>query len=172
MARAKDKKTGLTQQQEAFCQNILKGMTQYEAYKEAYNVTTTDRDTTDNDAYKLAQKPEIITRLTQLKDTLEKKTLDKIEYTREMSFKVFDENITGLKKRLEEVLADPDLTQKDKAYLENMLRKNIKEQEEMKAKLWSLFVEKKEVDIKGSFLSVSLSEERLLEILNPKKTIN
>ena len=70
----------LTAKQEKFCQNIVKDMNQYEAYIDAYDVkTTTKRETTDNDAYKISSKPEIITRIKFLREPVIAKTRRTLE---------------------------------------------------------------------------------------------
>lgn len=139
----------LTTKQETFCQNIaLEEMNQTQAYRNAYNTKNMKPETIHNNAYKLLQNSEVATRINKLKTDLQEKTINKIVYTREQSFKVFDDNIKSLKERLNEVLKDKEMSLKDKAYLENALRKNIKEQEEQKAKLWSLYVDKKEIAVK------------------------
>lgn len=65
---------------EKFCQNYVKGMTQYDAYLDAFNVKPdTKRETTDNDAYKLMQSPEIIARIKELQEPVVKKTQRTLE---------------------------------------------------------------------------------------------
>lgn len=71
----------LTAKQENFCKNIAKGMTQYDAYKDAYDTNTDDRDTVDNDAYKTAKKPEVAARIEELRNIATKDvkiTLEKL----------------------------------------------------------------------------------------------
>ena len=56
----------LTVKQEKFVQGLFKGLTQREAYKQAYNTENMKDATIDNNAYKLAQTSEIITSLKEL----------------------------------------------------------------------------------------------------------
>lgn len=71
----------LTAKQEKFCQEIVKGKTQYESYCIAYpeQVDTSKRETLDNNAYMLSKKSEIIARI----DELRKPAIDKVNITLE-----------------------------------------------------------------------------------------
>lgn len=72
-----DKK--LTPKQEKFCQNIAKGMSQYDSYKDAYNVAkTTKRETVDNNAYETSEKGEIKARIKNLRESIFSKSIEKI----------------------------------------------------------------------------------------------
>lgn len=55
----------LNARQEKFIQNIVSGMTQRQAYKDAYKVNY-DQDAIDNNAYKLFNKAEVQTRYKEL----------------------------------------------------------------------------------------------------------
>jgi len=127
----------------------LENRTQHESYCLTYpkQAKNSSRETIDCHASNLMKNDKILTRIAYLKKTLEEQTIKEIVYTRQDSFKVFDENVRELKIRLKEIANDTELSFKDKIYLENMLRKNIKEQEEQKAKLWSLYVEKKALNV-------------------------
>ena len=59
--------TGLTSKQERFSTLLAQGLTQYEAYRQSYNVTSTVRNTVDSDASQLAAEPKIAQRVAQLK---------------------------------------------------------------------------------------------------------
>lgn len=61
---------GLTNKQELFCQEIVKGKSNYEAFINAGYATNGKRETIDNDAYKLTQKPEIIARIKELRQPI------------------------------------------------------------------------------------------------------
>lgn len=56
----------LTPKQEKFCQQMAKLGNQYKAYCKAYSTKRMKRETIDNNAYKLMQNNEIITRLKEL----------------------------------------------------------------------------------------------------------
>jgi hypothetical protein len=74
----------LTPKQEAFAQALAGGKTQADAYREAFNVRpTTKNETTQNDASKLMTKPEVYTRVEELKTQLSEKLL----WTREDSLR-------------------------------------------------------------------------------------
>lgn len=56
----------LTAKQEKFVQNLVKGMTQRQAYKDAYNAENMQDNSIDTEAWKLAQNPEITQRYNEL----------------------------------------------------------------------------------------------------------
>lgn len=56
----------LTPKREKFCQQMAKLGNQYQAYCKAFNCKNMKRETIDNNAYKLMQNTEIITRLKEL----------------------------------------------------------------------------------------------------------
>jgi phage terminase small subunit len=74
---------GLTEKQELFCQEIVKGKTQIEAYKLAGYSTNNSDDTIYNNAYKLMQNNDIITRIQALKAPIEKELIKKFVKTKE-----------------------------------------------------------------------------------------
>lgn len=67
-------KNGLNPKQEKFIQNIVNGMSQREAYKNAYNAKYKD-DAIDNKASKLFNKGEVQARYRELIDQLEDKSI-------------------------------------------------------------------------------------------------
>ena len=69
----------LTTKQELFTQGLIKGYSQREAYKMAYNCENMKDSTIDNNAYKLMQNNEILTRYQELLNEHKQKAL----YTRE-----------------------------------------------------------------------------------------
>ena len=69
----------LTTKQELFIQGLIKGYSQREAYKMAYNCENMKDSTIDNNAYKLMQNNEISTRYQELLNEQKQKAL----YTRE-----------------------------------------------------------------------------------------
>lgn len=72
----------LTPKQEKFVQGIVSGkLSQREAYKQAYNATKMKDETIDNNAYKLMQNNEVLTRYNTLMAEHKKKAL----WTREKS---------------------------------------------------------------------------------------
>ena len=70
---------GLTTKQEIFVQRLIEGNSQREAYKFAYNCENMNDSTIDNNAYKLMQNNEILTRYQELLNEHKQKAL----YTRE-----------------------------------------------------------------------------------------
>lgn len=71
--------SNLTPKQEKFVQALISGMSQYEAYKEAYNATRMKDATIYNNAYKLMQNNEILTRYNELLEEHKKKALYTLE---------------------------------------------------------------------------------------------
>lgn len=69
------KENKLTPKQERFIQNIVSGMSQRQAYKEAYNAENMKDETIDNEAYKLFKSPDITTRYNELIGELQDKTI-------------------------------------------------------------------------------------------------
>ena len=95
----------LTQKQETFIVNVHKGMTQYDAYLDAYPKSAKwKRKGVDDNAYKLMQTTEIIQRHDELKAMVVERMLDTVEVNmknvlQELSLlafsdpaKLFDEN--------------------------------------------------------------------------------
>ncbi len=69
----------LTPKQEKFVQSLVKGQSQYEAYKSAYSTKNMKRSTIDNNAYMLMQKSEILARYNELIERAAKKAEIKAE---------------------------------------------------------------------------------------------
>jgi len=140
----------LTYKQNKFCENVaLKGMNYSDSFRDAYDCINMKDKSINRKAYELIEDGKITARIKELKAGLEAKTIKEIVYTRSQSFKVFDDNILLLKQKLEEIRASEELSEKDKLHLIDKFLKNIKEQEEQKAKLWSLFVDKKEIKVQS-----------------------
>lgn len=67
--------SGITAKQEKFVQGVVSGLSQREAYKQAYNASNMKDATIDNNAYKLMQNDEILTRYQELVAEYKTKTL-------------------------------------------------------------------------------------------------
>ena len=93
-------KVKLTPKQERFVQNVFKGMSQREAYKDSYNVKRMSDKTIDEEACKLFNSPKISTRYQELVDKLEKKTIMTAEERMEWLSKVITGDVkeTGMVK--------------------------------------------------------------------------
>ena len=89
----------LTPKQEKFVQALVSGKSQYEAYKEAYNATRMKDATIYNNAYKLMQNNEILTRYNELLEEHKKKAL----YTRENSIN----DLIWIKEKAKEDVLNP-----------------------------------------------------------------
>jgi phage terminase small subunit len=114
----------LTPKQEKFCQCIIKGMNQTDAYREAYNTKNAKDETLWSNASRLMNDSKVAARLEELKKGIEKELI----YSALESF-------NKLKEIQELALGNqlkPDLTNALKA-------------EELKGKLAGLYVEKKDI---------------------------
>lgn len=111
----------LTVKQEKFCQNIAKGMSQSDAYREAYNTTKGKDKTVWENASRLMSDSKVTARIEELKQ----KATAEIKYTVEDSFRKLSEIQTLAMK-------NKKLTDAIKA-------------EELKGKLIGLYVEKREI---------------------------
>jgi phage terminase small subunit len=69
----------LTAKQEKFCVNLVSGMSQYEAYVDAYDTDTTRRETVDVNANLLMKDKKIASRI----EVLREKVADKVIITAE-----------------------------------------------------------------------------------------
>ena len=69
----------LTTKQEIFVQRLIEGYSQREAYKFAYNCEKMKDSTIDNNAYKLMQNNEILTRYEELRNELKQKMFYTVE---------------------------------------------------------------------------------------------
>ena len=82
---------GLTHKQEQFCQNIISGMTQHDAYKNAYEVKKMSNKAIDEEGSKLIKTPKVSQRVAELKELAafiaSQKTSQELIWTREMSIK-------------------------------------------------------------------------------------
>jgi len=117
----------LTSKQETFCQEIVKGKTQYESYCIAYpnQVETSERSTLDSNAYTLMQNTEIV---------------DRIKELREPIAKAFNKSIGDLLREIDSIKLN-SIDNNDKLALEC-----LKEQ----GKLLGYYVDKKDIKTDGS----------------------
>lgn len=161
----------LTAKQEAFCNQIaIKGKNQTDAYKAVYSSANMKDDTIINNAYKLIHLNYVATRIVELKSKITEKVIETFVYKRLDSFKVFDENIKILQIQLDEQ-GNPKTwisNQKDRINAIALLTKSIKDQEEQKAKLYSLYVDpKQQLDDLTKFKSITVN----INYTNDPKTV-
>lgn len=78
---------GLTPKQEKFCQNIVKGMSQADAYRDAYNTENMSEDAIYVEACKKMNDPKITLRVKELTE----ETVKDIKYEIEDCFRETDE---------------------------------------------------------------------------------
>lgn len=130
----------LTSKQEKFCQLIIKGLNQSDAYRKSYNCDNMKDDTINNNAYKLINNNDIVTRINELKGKIEEKlvysALQSFNKLKEIQQKALENKKLLLGKRDDEGMTieveDPDFSAALKA-------------EELAGKLAGLYVEKKEL---------------------------
>ena len=74
----------LTDKQEQFCRNIIEGMSQADAYRQAYPNNNMADKTIQENACRLAKKPAVKARIKELRDQLAKPTImtaqERLEY--------------------------------------------------------------------------------------------
>lgn len=126
----KDRITGLTAQREVFCQEIAKGKTQTEAYLIAYPISKNWlKDTVSNNAYKLMNTNEVITRISVLKSQI----TDKI-------VKSFTKSKTDILKKLEKLIEEAE-TSDVESFKKSEKMKEIRECLKEQAKLLGYYEE-------------------------------
>jgi phage terminase small subunit len=82
----------LTIKQEKFAQGLFAGLSQREAYKQAYETKSMSDKTVDEEASKLASNPKITTRLEQLTNELKERNMVTVEKVlNELSHIAFDD---------------------------------------------------------------------------------
>jgi phage terminase small subunit len=82
----------LTIKQEKYAQGLFAGLSQREAYKEAFNCSNMSDKTIDEEACKLANSPKITTRLLELTNELKERNMVTVEKVlEEMSHIAFDD---------------------------------------------------------------------------------
>ena len=137
----------LTPRMEKFCQAIVKGMNQSDAYRQAYSTSNMKEATVNNRAYGLMQKGEIKARVKELRE----KAVEDIKYTINDSFAKLNE--------LQKTALDA-----------NNVNAALKA-EELKGKLKGLYVERQAfTDTKGQDLPMSVvSSKDLLEIMERRR---
>ena len=114
----------LTQKQENFCQNILKGMTQYDAFVNAYNTENMQRSTIDESACRLAAECKISARVKELRSLVTSKNvatpIQRKEILSEIAHSSHKEPVTAR----ERTQAIDTLNKMDKLYSEGMIQDN------------------------------------------------
>ena len=110
----------LTQKQEKYVQNLIKGMSQREAYKNSYNASKMKDKTIDDKASLLFKKEEIRARYQELIDILNKKNTEKAIMSAQDRMEWLTRIIIGEEKEIIliddiEVSKSADLTTKMKA---------------------------------------------------------
>lgn len=70
---------GLTIKQEKFAQGLFAGLSQREAYKQAYNAEKMNDNTIDRMAYELANNPKVTARIAELTDELKGRNMVTVE---------------------------------------------------------------------------------------------
>jgi hypothetical protein len=123
----------LTAKQEKFCQNLVSGMSQYEAYVDSHpDIDTSKREWIDVEANREVNIPKISLRLQELKDMI----VDKLVYTVADSFN----KLVELQDRSLEHMEDSQGNVIVRPSVQNALKA-----EELKGKLCGLYIDKKDL---------------------------
>ena len=99
----------LTPKQEKFVQNLIKGMSQREAYKNSYDAENMSDEAIDVEACRLFNSPNISLRYQELQDKL----MDEAIMTAQERMKFLTDVIKGNKKAHKMYVADGDLVEYD-----------------------------------------------------------
>lgn len=78
----------LTAKQEKFVQNLVKGMSQREAYKNSYNASNMKDETIDSNACRLFADSKILARYNELIEKTAKKTIISVQERKELLTKI------------------------------------------------------------------------------------
>ena len=81
----------LTSKQEKFCLNIVKGMTKYDSYIDAYDAENMQDATIYAKASSMCKEDKISIRIRELKEPIEKAIREELKYTALESFKKLNE---------------------------------------------------------------------------------
>lgn len=81
----------LTAKQEKYVQNLVKGMSQREAYKNSYNASNMKDETIDSNACRLFADSKILTRYNELIERTAKKTIISVQERMELLTKIAQE---------------------------------------------------------------------------------
>lgn len=102
----------LTPKQEKFCMEYLKDGNATRAYKEAYNVTTTNENTIYVQANKILNNPKVALRLDELRKATTSKEIDYIKKLKDFWCSILDNTITDDEPKLTDRLKASELLAK------------------------------------------------------------
>lgn len=142
----------LTPKQERFIQNIISGMNQGQAYKDAYNAENMKDSSINTEAYLLFRNPKVAKRYRELLDEL--KDVAIMSATERMIW--LSEVVKGIQKEKEAVFTDGDVVIKD---VEANLATKIKALDTLN-KMSGEYVTKVEADVNSEMnINIELSDE-------------
>jgi len=153
MAKNNGSNATLTPKQEKFVQGLFTGMSQREAYKQAYECKSMKDNTIDKNAYTLANDTKIATRLKELQDNLAERNTLTIEWV-----------LNNLKEVAERCMqAEPVMMKLGDELVETGEYKfehsGANRSLELIGKHLGMFVEKKELNITANVIKVELIDE-------------
>lgn len=102
----------LTPKQEKFCLEYLKDGKASRAYKEAYNVTTTNDNTINVQANKILNNPNVALRIDELRKETSSKEIDYIKKLKDFWCSILDNTITYDEPKLNDRLKASELLAK------------------------------------------------------------
>lgn len=142
------RKNKLTSKQERFCQNIIKGMNQSAAYRDAYDTKKMKEATINSEACRLVSDPNISARLEELREKVEAEVV----YTVKDSFANLQkaQSLSLARKNALTGTPNPDV-------------KNFLTAEDLKMKLFGLVVDKSETTLKG--VNIIVADEKQAALL-------
>ncbi|MFV0627032.1 MAG: terminase small subunit [Alphaproteobacteria bacterium] len=121
----KTQKKAITPKQEMFCQNVVSGMNNLEAYRAVFSNNQSDK-TARNNAYRLTQLDHIKNRIEELNKKIETKLIKELAYSKEESFRNFE--------KVQELALEKTYFDKPAPDLNNFIKA-----EELKGKLFGLY---------------------------------
>ena len=99
----------LTAKQEKFVQNLVKGMSQRQAYKDSYNAENMEDKTIDNNAYRLFKQDEILARYNELMESVTDDTILTVKEKRRMYREFAQDKTLSMTDRLKAMDQDSKL---------------------------------------------------------------
>ena len=142
----------LTQKQERFIQNIVSGMNQREAYKDAYDAENMKESSIDKEAYLLIRNPKVAKRYREMLDEL--KDVAIMSATERMIW--LSEVVQGIKKEREAIVIDGDVVIKD---VEANLTTKLKALDTLN-KMSGEYITKVEADVNSEMnINIELSDD-------------
>lgn len=150
----------LTGNRELFAKYVASGLSQSDAYRKAYDCKKSTDKTIHENASRLMADSKVIARVKELSDKADEKLIDSIAYSKEDSFKQLEKAQGIALKCVKKAFHNGKCVDESSAPdLNNFIRA-----EELKGKLFGLYVEKSEVTAKG--INVVVADKEKAETVN------